>query len=166
MDVNDGTFERIVNEAIENLKIQPGWAENWKYLDIFVMVHMAEKRSQWMYWNEQINNMTLKEYALDEAYNNHRKALWKQMRAAVDNKYCIKITVDSHANMKTNFPVVDIGEWCHIIPNSSFDHEQEGYAYNYKSIPEAMKLLTFRVGDTTSDETDATPIWTDWLDFD
>ena len=181
VDVNDGTFERIVHEAIENLKIQPGWAQNWKYLDVYVMVHMAEKRSQWMYWNEQISCMGPEEYALDEAYNNHRIALWKQMRDAVENKYQILITVDSHSNMKINFPVIDFGGINHIIPNSDFDHREEGYPYQYDYVSKCMELLDFRIATPLADPKEREQeekntvnwafeekpwLWTDWLDYD
>ena len=166
VDVNDGTFERIVHEAIEELKKQPEWAENWKYLDVYVMVHMAEKHGQWMYWNEKINCMGPEEYALDEAYNNHRIALWKQMENSVQNKYCFKFTIDNHANMMINAPVVDMDSWCHIIPNASFDHQYEGYAYNYGPISEKMKRPHFRIGNPNHPFQDEPTTWTDWLNFD
>lgn len=170
VDVNDGTFERIVHEAIEELKIQPEWAENWKYLDVYVMVHMAEKRCQWMFWNEQIAGMGPEEYALVYAYNDHREALWKQMENAVDNKYCFKISIDSHSNMLRNYLLWSEESWCHVIPNADFDYQNEGHEYRYWPVnsfeydPWDQCILPGLMGDLTFGRIPW--LWNDWLDYD
>ena len=125
VDINDGSFERIVLEAIDVMKTKPGWKENWEYFDVFVMIHMAERHSQWMYWDELIGHEGPEEAAKRNAYNEHRRALWKQMETSVDNKYCFKITVDNHSNMKINDAYVNLGGRIHLVPISGFDNKIE-----------------------------------------
>ena len=164
VDVKYGTFERIVHEYIELLKDAPTWKENWEYLDVYVYIHMAEKRCQWMYWNEELEEAIQNGYhtpeniAKKEAYNQHRKALWENMEKAVDNKYCYKITVDSHSNMICN-AVCDVTfEWCHIVPINQYDKREERY-YNYTQLKDVL-MNEFPIGE------DKVSTWTDWKDFD
>ena len=156
VDVNDGTFERIVHEAIGELKKQPGWADNWEFFDVYVYVHMAEKRCQWMYWDELIGKESKEEEALVNAYNEHRKTLWKQMEESINNKYCYKITIDSHSNMMVNTVVFNGENISHIVPINGFDHSKEEY-YNYMTIKEAATYKNFPIGQNQ---------WQDWQDFD
>lgn len=157
VDINDGTFERIIHEGIEELKKQPEWKENWEYFDIYVYIHMTEKRCQWMYWDEMIGNEGPEEVALTKAYNEHRIALWEQMEKAVSNKYCYKITIDSHSNMMINSVVNNFPEWAHIVPVNGFDHKTEAY-YNYETVKEAMTWKDFQIGEKNG--------WKDWKDYD
>ena len=157
VDVNDGTFERIIHEGIEELKKQPEWKENWEYFDVYVMIHMAEKRCQWMYWDEMTGQDDPEIREKKDAYNAHRKALWEQMEQAVSNKYCYKITIDSHTNMKICGYINNFPEWCNIAPIQGKDNQTENY-YGYMTVQEAMTMKNFPLGTGNS--------WTDWKDFD
>lgn len=86
-DIEDGTFDRIMNEAVEALGNKTGFKENWEYFDVYVMYHMAMSHSQWMH------------AADSQDYINERRELIKKIPTACDNDYCYCFLVDSHSNM-------------------------------------------------------------------
>lgn len=158
VDVNDGTFERIVHQAIEALKEQPGWAEHWEYFDVYVMINMANRRCQWMYWDEDVHHETEEEYAKIDAYNAYRKDLEAKMRASVNNDYCFTMTIDSHANMRCNSVcgfanVLSAGvpkyQEAWTAPINGYDNRNEGFYY-YTPIVEAMKThrMSYMIDDS------------------
>ena len=157
VDVNDGTFERIIHETIEELKKQPSWAENWDYFDVYVYIHMAEKRGQWMWWGEPLAQDSPEKDALRKSYNDHRKALWKEMEKAVSNEYCYKITVDNHTNIMFNSVVFNSQEFSHIVPINHYDCISEKESYVYVPINEAVTYFENDIGKLQ---------WQDWKEFD
>ena len=140
VDVNDGTFERIIHQGMELLKEQPDWKDKWPYFDVYVYIHMAEKRCQWMYWDELIGHEGPEEIALKDAYREHRKNLFAKMEKAVPNKYCYKITIDNHSVMGDNAVTSSFPEWVQIAPINGYDNKNESF-YNYYSIDKALKEI-------------------------
>lgn len=86
-DIEDGTFDRIMNEAVKALGNKTGFKENWEYFDVYVMYHMAMSHSQWMHADDS------------QDYINERRELIKKIPTACDNDYCYCFLVDSHSNM-------------------------------------------------------------------
>ena len=171
VDVNDGTFERIINEAIGELKKTPGWKDNWEYFDIYVMIHMAEKHGQWMVWDEDLVEKLEtgiekpENKARRKAYNDHRKALWKKMEESVPNKYCYKITVDHHSNMMINDAYGDLGARVHVVPIPRFDSKKE-CRYPYWRLDQIFPTENDPIEYQFDNFHNGAIQWDDWKDFD
>lgn len=86
-DIEDGTFDRIMDEAVQALKKKPGFRENWDYFDVYIMHHLAKTHSQWMRYEDS------------EDYITERRNLIKGIGEACGNDYCYCFLVDSHSNM-------------------------------------------------------------------
>lgn len=171
VDVNDGTFERIIHEAIGLLKKVPGWDENWEYLDIYVMIHMAEKHGQWMVWNEDLVEELETGFekpenkAKREAYNDHRKTLYKKMEKSVPNKYCFKITIDHHANMMINGTAIYMGDIIDFVPIPGYDSQKE-CKYGYFRLAQIFPSGNDPTGYHFDNFHNGQIQWDDWKDFD
>lgn len=109
VDVNDGTFERIMRETMDKLSKRPGWAQNWEYFDVYIFVHMAERRSQWMYDPDKYSLSDSEVSEKVDAFRSHRDLLWKQEQVCITNKYCYSFHVDSHLDPGSPFLCTDYG---------------------------------------------------------
>ena len=91
------------------------------------------------------------------------------MENAVDNKYCFKISIDSHTNMLGNYLFWSEESWCHFIPNADFDYQNEGHEYRYWPVNSFEYdpwdcILPGLMGDLSFGRIPW--LWTDWLDYD
>ena len=132
VDINDGTFERAVFETMDGQRENPNWEGDWDYLDVYVYVQIAEKRSQWMYPQEWLitgQNYSPEALAIEAEYDAYRKQLWENMDKAANHKYCYKVTVDSHPNLFVTATGANYKDARQVTPNYVFDWEGEGHAW-------------------------------------
>lgn len=102
VDIEDGTFKRMMDETIENLKTYPELEEKWEYMDIYYIEHMTDNRykymvprSETMYETEEYK-WAVNSY-IAERTNLERK-MWDEIYGENNdiNKILICLTINIH----------------------------------------------------------------------